>query len=621
MSTIRMTVAQAIVRYLSVQYTERDGVEQRFFAGMFGIFGHGNVTGMGQALEEVGNDLTFYRPQNEQAMVHTAAAYAKAKNRLQTFACTSSVGPGATNMITGAALATVNRLPVLLLPGDTFANRVPHPVLQQLEYPLGLDVSVNDAFRPVSKYWDRIHRPEQLIASLPEAMRVLTDPAETGAVTLALPEDVQTEAFDFPTPMFEKRVWRVRRPVPVSDDLDDAVELLRKARTPLIIAGGGVLYGEASGALRAFVSEFGIPVSETQAGKGVLPWNHPWNVGPIGAAGGLAANRIARDADVVVAIGTRLADFTTSSKTAFQHPDVKLLSINVGAMDAHKLGATPLIGDARATIEALAPRLRASTMPKHDLSPITVLKAEWDAAVDDLIQPREGEPLTQPQVIGLVNDASGSDDVVVCAAGGMPGDLLKLWRPLSPKGYHVEYGYSCMGYEIAGGLGVKMADPSRDVYVMVGDGSYLMLHTEIVTSIQEGYKLTIILVDNGGFRCIRELQTQSGTPAFGNELRYRDPATNRLDGPTVQVDFARNAESLGAKSYTATNAGDLKSALESAKSEMITTVIYVPIESQERVRGFEGWWDVPIAEVSDEPEVQEAKRSYDEGRAKQRWFV
>jgi len=621
MSTIRMTAAQAIVRYLSVQYTERDGVEQRFFAGMFGIFGHGNVTGMGQALEEVGNDLTFYRPQNEQAMVHAAAAYTKAKNRLQTFACTSSVGPGATNMITGAALATVNRLPVLLLPGDTFANRVPHPVLQQLEYPLSQDVSVNDAFRPVSKHWDRIHRPEQLIASLPEAMRVLTDPAETGAVTLALPEDVQTEAFDFPNPMFEKRVWKVRRPVPVADDLDDAIELVRKARTPLIIAGGGVIYSEASNALDAFVSEFGIPVSETQAGKGVLPWNHPWNVGPIGAAGGLAANRIARDADVVVAIGTRLADFTTSSKTAFQHPDVKLLSINIGAMDAHKLGATPLIGDARSTIEALAPLLRASTTQKQDVSPITALKAEWDAAVDDLIQPREGEPLTQPQVIGLVNQASGPDDVVVCAAGGMPGDLLKLWRPLSPKGYHVEYGYSCMGYEIAGGLGVKMADPNREVYVMVGDGSYLMLHTEIVTSIQEGYKLTIVLVDNGGFRCIRELQTQSGSPPFGNELRFRDPATNRLDGPTVQVDFASNAESLGARSYTATNAQDLQAALESAKSETITTVIYVPIESQERVRGFEGWWDVPIAEVSDEPAVQEAKRSYDEGRAKQRWLV
>jgi len=619
MNTIRLTVAQALVKYLAAQYTARDGQEQRLFAGVFGIFGHGNVTGMGQALEEVGHDLTFYRPQNEQAMVHTAAAYAKVKDRLQTFACTSSVGPGATNMITGAALATVNRLPVLLLPGDTFANRIPHPVLQQLEYPLGQDVSVNDAFRPVSRYWDRINRPEQLISSLPEAMRVLTDPAETGAVTLALPEDVQTEAFDYPESMFEKRVWKVRRPLPVAEDLDDAVELLQEAKKPLIIAGGGVIYSGASGALDAFATEFGIPVSETQAGKGALPWNHPWNAGPIGAAGGLAANRLARDADLVLAIGTRLADFTTASKTAFQNAGVRFVSINVGAMDAHKLGAMPLPGDARATIEDLTCRLRAAHAPSRDVQPVAALKAERDAAVNDLIEPRG--ILSQPQVIGLVNEASGPDDTVVCAAGGMPGDLLKLWRPLSPKGYHVEYGYSCMGYEIAGGLGVKMAAPEREVYVMVGDGSYLMLHTEIVTSIQEGLKLTIVLVDNNGFRCIRELQTQSGSPAFGNELRYRDPATNRLEGPTVQIDFARNAESLGARAYTATTANELRAALEAAKRETITTVIYVPVESQERMRGFEGWWDVPIAEVSDEPSVQEAKQVYDEGRAKQRWFI
>ncbi len=369
MTTMRLTVAQAIVKYLAVQYTERDGIEQRLFAGMFGIFGHGNVTGLGQALEEVGDDLTFYRPQNEQAMVHTAAAYAKMKNRLQTFACTSSVGPGATNMITGAALATVNRLPVLLLPGDIFANRVPHPVLQQLEYPLSQDMSVNDAFRPVSKYWDRIYRPEQLVSALPEAMRVLTDPAETGAVTLALPEDVQTEAFDFPSSMFEKRVWKVRRPIPVAEDLETAADLLRNAKQPLIIAGGGVIYSEASDSLGEFASRYGIPVAETQAGKGVLPWNHPWNVGPIGAAGGLAANRLARDADLVIAIGTRLADFTTSSKTAFQNPDLQLIAINVGSMDAHKMGAMPLIGDARATIGALSSllvgRCAAPNRPNH----------------------------------------------------------------------------------------------------------------------------------------------------------------------------------------------------------------------------------------------------------------
>ena len=621
MSTIRLTVAQAIVRYLSVQYTSRDGHEQRMFAGMFGIFGHGNVTGIGQALEEVGDDLTYHRPQNEQAMVHTAAAYARMKNRLQMFACTSSIGPGATNMITGAALATVNRLPVLLLPGDIFANRVPHPVLQQLEYPLSQDMSVNDAFRPVSKYWDRIYRPEQLISALPEAMRVLTDPAETGAVTLALPEDVQTEAFDFPEALFEKRVWKVRRPAPVEDDLAAAADMIAAAKKPLIVAGGGVIYSEASDALDAFATRFGIPVSETQAGKGVLPWNHPWNIGPIGAAGGLAANRIARDADLVIAVGTRLADFTTASKTAFQNPDVNIIGSNIASFDAYKLGAMPLIGDARESLVLLHAALEQRGIAQRDHAPVANLKSEWDAAVDELIDPESGGPFSQPQVIGLVNEASGPDDVVVCAAGGMPGDLLKMWRPVSPKGYHVEYGYSTMGYEIAGGLGVKMAAPEREVYVMVGDGSYLMMHTEIVTSIAEGHKLTIVLVDNGGYRCIRELQTQSGSPAFGNELRYRNPATNRLDGDIIPVDFARNAASLGAATYTATGPQELRDALVAAKSETTTTVIYVPVESQERVRGFEGWWDVPIAEVSAQSDVIEAREEYVKGTSRQRWHL
>lgn len=623
--TIRLTVAQAIVRFLAAQYTERDGQQQRLFAGMFGIFGHGNVTGLGQALEEIGSGegygLTYYRPQNEQAMVHAASAYARMTNRMQIFACTSSIGPGATNMLTGAALATVNRLPVLLLPGDIFANRRPNPVLQQLEYPMSQDVSVNDAFRPVSRFWDRINRPEQLLASLPEAMRILTDPAETGAVTIALPQDVQTEAFDFPASFFRRRVWRVRRPLPVVEDLADAVALIAAAKQPLIVAGGGVIYSEASEALGAFASEFGIPVAETQAGKGVLPWDHPWNLGPIGAAGGLAANRIAKDADLVIAVGTRLADFTTASKTAFQHPDVQVIGINVAALDAYKLSALPLIGDARATLDELANRLRAAGVTAHDDSPVTALKAEWDAAVDDLIDPEKPGAFSQAQVIGLVNAASGPRDVVVCAAGGMPGDLLKMWRPRDPKGYHVEYGYSCMGYEIAGALGVKMAAPDREVYVMVGDGSYLMMHTEIVTSIQEGKKLTIVLVDNNGFRCIRELQTQSGSPSFGNDLRFRDEANNRLDGPNVPIDFAANARSLGAVTYTATSVDELRDALERAKAETTTTLIYVPVESQERVRGFDSWWDVPIAQVSNEPGVQEARADYDEALARQRPFV
>jgi len=626
MSTIRLTAAQAIVRYLSVQYTERDRQRQRLIKGMFGIFGHGNVTGIGQALEEVGEDLPYFRAQNEQAMVHSAIAYAKMKNRLETFACTSSVGPGATNMITGAALATVNRLPVLLLPGDTFASRRPHPVLQQLEYPLGQDISVNDAFRPVSRYFDRIMRPVQLLSSLPEAMRILTDPAETGAVTIALPEDVQTEAFDFPEAFFEERMWRVRRSVPDEIDLREAASWIEDARQPLIIAGGGAIYSQSSEDLASIADSLGIPVSETQAGKGVLPWNHRWSLGPIGANGGLAANRYARDADLIIAVGTRLADFTTSSNSAFQNPDVRFIGINVASMDAHKLRALPLIGDAQATLRALAPLARSSVVKERRdriESMVDDLRTIWTRAVDDQLEVAAGhENLpTQANVIGIVNESIDERDVVVCAAGGLPGDLLKLWRTVDPKGYHVEYGYSCMGYEIAGGLGVKMADVSREVIVMVGDGSYLMLHTEIVTSIQEGIKLIIVLVDNSGFQCIRGLQMASGSPSFGNELRFRDPATGHIDGAYVPVDFVRNAESLGAAAYTAHNVHELRHALTSARNEDRTTLVYVRVDTEARVPSYEGWWDVPIAEVSDERGVNEARDDYERDILQQRTFV
>lgn len=625
MNSIRLTTAQALVRFLTVQFTARDGAEQRFIPGMFGIFGHGNVTGIGQALEEYGGTrLPFYRPQNEQAMVHTATAYSRVRNRLQTLACTSSVGPGATNMLTGAALATVNRLPVLLLPGDIFGNRVPHPVLQQLETAFSQDISVNDAFRPLSRYWDRISRPEQLMSSLPEAMRVLADPAETGAVTLALPEDVQTEAYDFPAAFFDRRVWKVRRPVPERDELRAAANLIGRAKRPLIIAGGGVIYSEASDALAAFADRLNIPVAETQAGKGAIPWDHPWNVGPVGSAGGLAANRLARDADLVIAIGTRLADFTTASKTAFQDPDVHLLAINVSAFDAHKMRATPLIGDARATLDelvALNARTHAPERPDAFQKEVVDLTGAWTRTVDDLIEPDPRSEMTQAQVIGAVNAAAGPRDVVVCAAGGMPGDLLKLWRTRDPKGYHVEYGYSCMGYEIAGGLGVKMAAPDREVFVMVGDGSYLMLHTEIVTSIQERLKLVIVLVDNGGFRCIRDLQTASGSPSFGNELRFREPTTGRLDGDFVPIDFVRNAESLGAIARSASTIDELRDALDAAKRDDRTSVIHVPMTSQEAVPSFESWWDVPIAEVSEQESVRVARTEYEDELKRQRHFV
>lgn len=624
MTTVRVTAAQAIVRYLAAQYTGRDGVEQPLFAGMFGIFGHGNVTGIGQALEEHRDLLTHYRPQNEQGMVHTAVAYAKMKNRLQTFACTSSVGPGATNMVTGAALATVNRLPVLLLPGDIFANRRPHTVLQQLEYPGSQDVSVNDSFRPVSRYFDRIYRPEQLFSALPEAMRILTDPAETGAVTLALPEDVQTEAFDVPEQFFEKRVWHVRRPRPDDESLAEAARLIASAERPLIISGGGTIYSDASGALDDFATQCGIAVSESQAGKGVLPWDHPWNAGPIGANGGIAANRLAKDADLVIAVGTRLGDFVTSSKTAFQNPDVHFIGINVASMDACKLGALSLVGDARATLSALQDLVLAEGIGRDMTGyaqEVGALKQEWDGLVDDQRALDLSSSFTQGQAIGLVNDAAEERDVVVCAAGSMPGDLLKLWRTTDPKGYHVEYGFSCMGYEIAGGLGVRMADPEREVFIMVGDGSYLMMHTEIVTALQERQKIIVVLVDNGGFQSIHGLQMGSGTPSFGLELRFRDDVTGTLSGDYIPIDFAKNAESLGARAMTASTPDEFRTALEDAKAESRTTLIWVRVDPEARVPNYEGWWDVPIAEVSGEESVQQARAAYKDNLKRQRIFT
>jgi len=617
-----LTTAQAVVRFLTAQYVSRDDQTQRFIPAIFGIFGHGNVTGLGQALEEIGADLPYHQPRSEQGMVHTAVAYAKMKNRLQTLACTSSVGPGATNMITGAAVATVNRLPVLLLPGDTFASRRPHPVLQQLEHPMSQDLSVNDAFRPVSRFWDRINRPEQILSSLPEAIRVLTDPAETGAVTIALPQDVQAEAYDFPSNFFDQRVYRISRPLPPESELQHAVAMLSKSTAPIIIAGGGVLYSDASYALAQFAESAGISVVETQAGKGSLPWNYSWNAGPVGATGGIAANRLAAEADLVLATGTRLSDFTTASHTAFQNPNVKFIGLNINAMDAHKLGGFLLIGDARATISQLSERLsQTSFQTSADYRRrVAGLREEWNDTVDQIREVTGDGPLTQANVIGLVNDASGDRDVVVCAAGGLPGDLHKLWRPLDPKGYHLEYGYSCMGYEIAGGVGIKMADPSRDVYVMVGDGSYLMLHTELVTSLQEGYKIIIVLVDNSGYQCIRGLQMSSGSPAFGNEFRYRDPATDRLEGSYIPIDFAQNAESLGAVAFRANTAKDFQDAISKAKTTDRTTLIHVRVDVDARVPGFDSWWDVPIAQVSGEQGVKEALEQYQKARGRQRYF-
>jgi len=616
----RLTMAQALVAFLEQQYVERDGERQRFFGGVFGIFGHGNVAGLGQALHQRADSLRYYQTRNEQAMVHTAAAFAKHANRMRTLACTSSIGPGATNMVTGAALATVNRLPVLLLPGDIFANRSVAPVLQQLEDPRTQDSSVNDCFRPVSRYWDRINRPEQLIASLPEAMRVLTSPAETGAVTIALPQDVQAEAFDFPETLFEPRTWIVPRPRADVALLQRAASLIRSSKAPLIITGGGVHYSDATAALMRFVTQTGIPVGETQAGKGALPYNHPLNLGAIGVTGTPGANHMARDADLVIAVGTRLSDFTTASKTAFQHPEVRFIAINVAEFDTAKHGALPLTADARVTLDELAAILEGYDTGAEYRSRAAQFNQEWDAEVERIYHLEHGPPISQGEVIGAVNAASGPRDVVVCAAGSLPGDLHKLWRTRDPRGYHLEYGYSCMGYEIAGGLGVKLADPSREVYVMVGDGSYLMMNSEIVTSVQEGLKLTIVLLDNHGYSSIGGLSASVGAQGFATQYRYRD-ATGQLQGDYLPVDLAANAASLGAHVIRATTVADLQQALVDARSVDRTVVIAVEVDREQRVPGYESWWDVPVAEVADIESARAARSIYEQMRARKRYYL
>jgi len=624
MDTVRLTVGQAIVRFLANQYVERDGREHRFIAGVWGIFGHGNVAGLGQALEELGDaeDMPYFRPQNEQAQVHLAAAFARHSNRLRTYACTSSVGPGAMNMITGAAGASINRIPVLLLPSDYFANRTPDPVLQQVEHPIERDVSANDAFRPVSRYFDRVSRPEQLLGSLPEAFRVLTDPADTGAVTISLPEDVQSEAFDWPERFFDRRVWRVRRPQPEPADLAEAVRLIGAAKAPLIVVGGGAIYSEATEELAAFATRFGIPVVETQAGKGALSWDHPMNAGPAGTNGGVAANRLAREADVVIGVGTRMGDFVTASRTTFQNQDATFIGINVRPTDAHKLRALPIVADAREAICALEVKLAATgyqgtARPYRDR--VAELKRTWDDIVTGL-RGRDDAPgdLGQAEVIGIVNDAVGGHATVVCAAGGLPGDLLRLWRAEDPKAYHVEYGFSCMGYEIVAGLGVRLADPDREVVVMVGDGSYLMMNSEIVTAVAEGLKLTIVVLDNHGFQCILALQRLVGVPDFGNELRFRDRSRNRLTGPYVPVDFRAHAEAMGALALQANTRDELREALATARTADRITVIAVPTDPEKRVPGFESWWDVPVAAASEQASVRDARSAYDRKRLEQR---
>jgi 3D-(3,5/4)-trihydroxycyclohexane-1,2-dione acylhydrolase (decyclizing) len=619
MNTVRMTVGQATVAFLKNQYVERDGVENRFFAGCFGIFGHGNVAGIGQALQQ-NPDFRYYQTRNEQSMVHTAAAYAKMKNRLSTFVCTSSIGPGATNMLTGAAAATINRLPVLLIPGDIFARRNVAPVLQQLESPASQDISVNDCFKPVARYWDRVNRAQQLISTLPEVMRVLTSPADTGAVVLALPQDVQAEAYDFPLELLEKRVWTIQRPRPDAGILKKAAEWIRQSRKPLIVTGGGTLYSEAETVLEKFLESTGMPLAETFAGKGVIPYSFKGNLGAVGATGTPGAAAMAAEADLVIGIGTRYSDFTTASKTAFQNPDIRFVNINVAAFDAYKHAAVPLVADAKACLEELLPLVAGYKVPDEWRKKAVALQGAWDQQVTEHYKDRGVLPVSQAEVVGAVNNFCGPKDVVLCAAGSLPGDLHKLWRTRDSKGFHLEYGYSTMGYEVAAGLGARMACPDREIYVMVGDGNYLMNNHEIITAVQEGVKMTIVLLDNHGFKSIGALSESVGSLRFGTEYRFRDEKSGALSGENLPVDFVMNARSLGALVIEANTISALTNALKEAKTVSKTTVIVVQTDLKKGIDGY-AWWEVPIAEVSEMPSVAEAYKGYQENKKRQRYYL
>ena len=639
--TVRLTVAQATINFLGAQHSESDGVEQKLFAGCLGIFGHGNVAGIGQALLQAELEepelLPYVLGRNEQAMVHTAVAYARMKERRQTWVVSTSVGPGATNMLTGAALATINRLPVLLLPADTFADRSASPLLQELEQPYAGDVTVNDAFRPVSSYFDRVWRPEQLVPALMGAMRVLTDPATTGAVTVCFPQDVQVQEYDWPVELFERRVWHIARPLPEARVLARAVEVIRAAKRPLVVAGGGVHYSGAVEALAAFCEATGIPVGQTQAGKGTLVYDHPQCLGAIGSTGTTASNAIAAEADLVIGIGTRYSDFTTASRTAFADPDVAFVNINVAGIDAVKQSGLSVVADARETLTALTGLLAGHHVDQAYVDRYTALDAEWEATVAEVYDPGEGEPgedseagraayahehglLTQNEVIGAVNEHSDPRDVVVCAAGSMPGDLHKLWRTRDPKGYHVEYGYSCMGYEVAGGLGVAMACPDRDVFVMVGDGSYLMMATELATAVQEHVKIITVLVQNHGYASIGALSESLGSQRFGTRYRYRGDS-GRLDGDFLPLDLAANAASFGLEVIKVSTVAELGDAIKVAKAGTDPVVIYVETDPFADGPSSASWWDVPVSATSTLESTQQARVTYEEHKARQRLFL
>jgi 3D-(3,5/4)-trihydroxycyclohexane-1,2-dione acylhydrolase (decyclizing) len=618
--TRRLTVGQAVVQFLAAQRVERDGDTQPFFGGAIGIFGHGNVAGVGQALLQYRKDFRLYQARNEQGMVHMATGYAKAKNRLGAIACSTSIGPGATNMITGAATATVNRLPVLCLPSDIFASRRTGPVLQQLESSFSWDSSASDAFKPVSKYWDRINRPDQLPTALLEAMRTLTSPADTGAVTISLPQDVQAEAWDFPTALFRERTWHVPRARADRAALRRAAQVIGAAKRPVIIAGGGVIYSAATAELADFVAKTGIPVGVTQAGKASLPYDHPQMVDALGASGSVFANALANEADVIIGIGTRYTDFTTASNTLFANPDVQFININVTELDAYKESGLALIGDAREILTELAELLTDYTVEESYRSEVEKAADDWRAEVDRIIEIQNGPTLSQAEAIGIVNAVAGDHHVVVNAAGSMPGDLHRLWRPSDPKAYDLEYGNSCMGYEVGGALGAKMADPSRDVFCFIGDGTFLMASQEIMTAVQEGLKLTVLLVDNYGYGSIAALSETRGSQGFACRFNYRGE-DGQFSEDRINIDLAANAASYGADVFTATTADELKKALADAAGTENTAVVYVKVDAKGRFGGSGAWWDVPVSEVSELDSTQDARKEYEEQIASQRLYL
>ncbi|MDU4696123.1 MAG: 3D-(3,5/4)-trihydroxycyclohexane-1,2-dione acylhydrolase (decyclizing) [Paenibacillus sp.] len=607
--TVRLTMAQALLHFLDNQYLLLDGKETKFVEGIIGIFGHGNVTGIGEAIEREKTGLTFIQGKNEQGMVHTAVAYAKQKARREIFACTTSIGPGALNMVTAAATATVNRIPVLLLPGDNFACRQPDPVSQQLEVPNDYTISAVDAFRPVSRYWDRISRPEQLMSAALQAMRVLTDPAETGAVTLALPQDVQTEVYDYPVEFLRKRIHVIDRRPPAKDAIERAAALIAGKQRPLIIAGGGVHYSGATAELLAFAEAFGIPVAETQAGKSAISWKHPLGMGGVGVTGTATANRLAREADVIIGVGTRYNDFTTASKSAFGE-NTSFVNLNVNGQDVVKQGGVSVAADAREGLAALrAALLDRAYRSGYDAAELAGLKADWDQEVERLFTMDLQEGLAQTRALGVINRYLGEEDIVLLASGSLPGDMHRLWRTERPGTYHAEYGFSCMGYEVSGALGAALAEPDRHVYAVLGDGGYLMLHSELVTSLQENRKITLLLFDNHGYQCIHSLQRSQGSDGFVNEFRRRDAAGGGLTGAYLPIDFAAHARSMGAKAYTATTAEELQEALIQAKQEPCTTLIDIKVVPGSHTDGYDSWWRVGVPEVSSSPKVVEAHQA------------